>query len=145
MKPLLYATCLAIGLACSVEASAQSTFDLSAPPVGKQANTLMVRIRAIGMIPLDSSSSISLIGGQVNATAQAAPEVDFSYFLTDNIAFELIAATTRHNVSASDTALGHIDVGSVWVLPPTLTVQYHFFPHERLSPYAPVSMRASST
>jgi hypothetical protein len=27
-----------------------------------------------------------VIGGQANATAQAAPEIDFSYFLTDNIA-----------------------------------------------------------
>ena len=28
-----------------------------------------------------------------------------------------------------------MDVGSAWVLPPTLTLQYHFLPHERLSPY----------
>jgi len=143
MKRTLFATCLAAVLACSSGAWAQGVFDLSAPPVGKQANTVMVRLRAIGVIPLDSSSSISVIGGQVNATAQAAPEIDFSYFLTDNIAFELIAATTRHNVSASNTAIGHVDVGSVWVLPPTLTVQYHFFPNERFSPYLGAGINAS--
>ena len=82
-----------------------------------------------------------MIGGQVNASAQVAPEVDFSYFLTDNVAFELIAATTRHDVSASDTVLGHVDVGSVWVLPPTLTVQYHFLPS---SASAPISAPAST-
>jgi outer membrane protein W len=51
----------------------------------------MIRVRAIGVIPEDNSSSISVIGGHVSATAQAAPEIDFSYFLTDNIALELIA------------------------------------------------------
>jgi len=94
MQPTLFATCLAAVIACAFQASAQSAFDFSAPPVGKEAGTLMVRLRAIGVIPLDSSSSISVIGGHVNATAQAAPEVDFSYFITDNVALELIAATT---------------------------------------------------
>ena len=64
MKRTLFATCLAAVLACSSGAWAQGVFDLSAPPVGKQANTVMVRLRAIGVIPLDSSSSISVIGGQ---------------------------------------------------------------------------------
>lgn len=66
----------------------------------------------------------------MSATAQAAPALDFSYFATDNIAFELIAATTRHEVSASGTALaqgGKVDVGSVWALPPALTMQYQFY------------------
>jgi outer membrane protein len=143
MKPILFASCLLSAVACSSLAFAQSPFDLSAPPVGKQAGTIMIRVRAIGVIPLNSSSSISVIGGQVNATAQAAPEADFSYFFTDNIAVELIAATTRHNVSASNTAIGHVDVGSVWALPPTLTLQYHFFPHERFSPYIGAGINAT--
>ena len=61
-------------------ALAQGTFDLDAPPVGKAANTLMIRVRALGVIPLDTSSSISVVGGQVNATAQAAPEVSRHIF-----------------------------------------------------------------
>jgi outer membrane protein len=113
-------------------ASAQ-TVDGDAP-LGKAAGTFMVRARAIGVMPEDTSSSTS-IGGTVNVTAQAAPEADFSYFFTDHIAAELIAATTRHELSANGTAVGNADVGSTWVLPPTLTVQYHFMPHERFSPY----------
>jgi len=143
IKHALFASCLLSAIACSSAGFAQNIFNLDAPPVGKEAGTLMVRMRAIGVIPLTSSSSISVIGGRVNATAQAAPELDFSYFLTDNIAFELIAATTRHNVSASGTVLGHVDVGSVWALPPTLTVQYHFFPHERFSPYVGAGINAT--
>jgi outer membrane protein len=135
MKQALFATTLLSALTFGIAAQAQSPLDFNQPLVGKEANTFLVRARAIGVIPLDSSSSVSAIGGHVSATAQAAPEVDFSYFLTDNIAFELIAATTRHNVSAQGTALGTVDVGSVWVLPPTLTMQYHFMPHSTFSPY----------
>ncbi len=104
-------------------------------PVGKQAGTVMVRIRAIGVIPETLSSSISVIHGGVNVTSTAAPEVDVSYFFTDHLAAELIAASTRHELSGGHTALGHLDVGSVYVLPPTLTLQYHFLPQSRFSPY----------
>jgi len=63
-------------IAFSSLAFAQDALDLNAPPVGKAANTFMIRLRAIGVIPLDSSSSVSTLG--VSATAQAAPEIDFS-------------------------------------------------------------------
>ncbi len=142
MKRFLLATSLLSAIAFG-SAYAQSAPDASEPPVGKAAGTWMIRARAIGVIPLDSSSSITVIGGHVNATAQAAPELDFSYFFTDNIAVELIAATTRHSVSASNTVIGHVDVGSVWALPPTLTLQYHFLPHERFSPYIGAGINAT--
>jgi outer membrane protein len=116
-------------------ASAQGLPWDAAPPVGKQAGTFMIRIGAMGVIPLTSSSSISVIGGSVGATAQAAPELKLAYFFTDNIALEVIAGTTRHYVTANNTAVGDVDVGDTWVLPPTLTLQYHFLPHERFSPY----------
>jgi outer membrane protein len=109
-------------------------------PVGKQAGTLMVRIRAIGVLPENTSSSVSAIGGGVNVTSAAAPEVDLSYFFTDHIAVEGIAASTRHSVSAGHISIGHVDVGSVYVLPPTVTLQYHFTPHERFSPYVGAGM-----
>ena len=115
-------------------AHAQSA-NTSTDYVGKQAGTFMVRARVIEVAPLDSSSSISAIGGTVHASTQIAPEVDLSYFLTDNVAVEAIAASTRHELQARGTALGTVDVGSTYVLPPAVTLQYHFLPHERLSPY----------
>jgi outer membrane protein len=145
MRRTLFATTLLSAMAFGFAANAQGILDLNQPLVGKQAGTFMIRVRAIGVIPEDNSSSVSAIGGHVNATAQAAPEVDFSYFLTDNIAFELIAATTRHEVSVSGSALangGKVDVGSVWALPPALTVQYHFMPHSAFSPYVGVGLDA---
>jgi outer membrane protein len=107
----------------------------SADDGGKQAGAFMVRARLIDVIPQTSSSSISVIGGNVDVTSTLAPEVDFSYFFTDNIAAELIAATTRHTLSASNTAIGPVQVGTTWVLPPALTLQYHFMPKETFSPY----------
>lgn len=104
--------------------------------VPKQAGEVLVRARAIGIIPESNNSNVSVIGGHVDVTATPAPELDLTYFFTNNIAAELIAASTRHQVSASGTALGHVDVGSIWVLPPTVTAQYHFFPDRVFSPYA---------
>lgn len=92
----------------------------------------LVRLRAIGVLPSASSSTISLIGGEVTQISnQVVPELDFSYFLTPQIAVELILATARHSIEATDTALGRVDLGKASLLPPTLTAQYHlnFAPH----------------
>jgi outer membrane protein len=142
MKSILAASALALGLLAGGVAQAQTVgvqdaADANAP-VGKKAGTLMVRLRAIGVIPQNTSSSVSLIGGKVDVTATPAPEVDLSYFFTDNIAVEGIAASTRHSVSATGTVIGKVPVGNVWVLPPTVTLQYHFMPTSRFSPYVGV-------
>jgi outer membrane protein len=143
MRHALFATTLLSAMAVGMTAFAQSPFDLDQPAVGLQAGAFMLRSRAIGVIPLDSSSSISTIGGRVDATGQAAPELDLSYFITDNIAVEVIAATTRHEISAHGSAIGNLDVGGVRVLPPTVTLQYHFMPHARFSPYIGAGVNAT--
>ncbi|MCQ8278825.1 outer membrane beta-barrel protein [Acetobacteraceae bacterium KSS8] len=135
MSPRLasrFAALLLASTLCAPAAFAADPWDLA--PLGKQAGTVMVRLRAIGVLPENTSSATS-IGGSVEATNQAAPELDLSYFFTDHIAAELIAASTRHSISASRTAIGGVDIGSTYILPPTLTLQYHFRPHARFSPY----------
>jgi outer membrane protein len=118
--------CVAAGLACPATAAEDTP--------GKSAGDLMVRLRGIGVIP-NPSSTISPIGGHVEASDTAVPEADFSYFVTDNIAMELILATTQHDMSAKDTTLGNLNLGTVRLLPPTLTAQYHFMPKSAFSPY----------
>lgn len=86
----------------------------------------MIRARALGVIPQEDSSTITAVGGKAEVDNSLVPEVDVSYFFTDNIAAELIAATTKHDVTAKGTALGTVDAGHAWLLPPTLTLQYHF-------------------
>lgn len=83
------------------------------------------RLRFITVIP-NESASIEAIGGDVEISTAYVPELDFTYFFTKNWAAELILATTNHDVKAVNTAAGTIDLGDVWLLPPTLTLQYHF-------------------
>jgi outer membrane protein len=104
------------------------------------AEDFLVHLRAIGVLPENFNSSVSVLGGHVNATDQVTPEIDLSYFLTDHFSVEAIAATSRHNVSATGTALGKVDVGSVWALPPTVTLQYHLSPIYGFQPYAGVGL-----
>lgn len=96
-------------------------------------NRWMIRVRAIDVVP-DESSSTS-IGGNVTAQDSAVPEIDFTYFFTDHVAAELIAATSKHDMGAANTSLGNLDLGDVWLLPPTLTLQYHFNPDAQFRPY----------
>lgn len=127
MKKLLLATtaCLFLGTLAGEAALAQD---------GKAAGTFMLRGRAIAVVP-DESSTVTVIRGSVDASNAVVPEVDLSYFLTDNIAFELIAATTPHKMKDKGSTLGDVDLGTVWLLPPTLTAQYHFMPKSQFSPY----------
>jgi len=85
--------------------------------------------------PENNSSSLSTIGGSVSASTTAIPELDLSYFFTDKLAVEAIAGTSQHHITANGTKLGNVDVGNVWLLPPTVTVQYHPWPKAQFSPY----------
>lgn len=93
----------------------------------------LVRVRAIGVLP-DAGGNTS-IGGTPDADNRIVPEVDFTYFFTKHIAAELILATSPHNIKAKGTTSGDLDLGDVWLLPPTLTLQYYFTPDKKFSPY----------
>ncbi|MBX3456431.1 OmpW family outer membrane protein [Ferrovibrio sp.] len=101
---------------------------------GKSAGDIMLRGRLIGVIP-DEDSTVTVIGGKVDASNTWTAEADVSYFFTDNIAAELIAATTKHKMAVNGSTAGNVGLGDVWLLPPTLTLQYHFQPKAAFSPY----------
>lgn len=94
----------------------------------------LVRARGIAILP-DESSSVTPIGGDINIDDAYVPELDFSYFFNDNIALELIAATSKHDAEANGTSLGDLDLGDFWVLPPTLLAQYHLPLGSNFKPY----------
>ena len=123
-----------------------------------EAGDIVVRLRATSVRP-DTSSTLgattqattsytntqmtNLYGTDGNAATlhvdnNTIPEVDFSYYITKNIAAELILATgTRHDVSISGSsgAYANHNLGSVNLLPPTLTAQWHFNPDQTIDPY----------
>lgn len=100
----------------------------------------VLRARWIVVAPDDSSSPISTIGGTASVDTQIAPELDLSYFFTENIAVEAIAAVARHRARANGTAAGNVNLGEVSLLPPTVTLQWHFMPRNMLSPYLGVGV-----
>ncbi|MEO1030655.1 MAG: OmpW family outer membrane protein [Bacteroidota bacterium] len=89
-------------------------------------NKWQIRLRVISVIP-NESADIETIDGDVEINTAFVPELDFTYFFSKNWAAELILGTAKHEVDAVNTAAGNIDLGDVWLLPPTLTLQYHFY------------------
>lgn len=76
---------------------------------------------------------------QLEVDNNTIPELDLSYYVTKNIALELILALgTSHdvNINGSGTAvIPTTGLGSVNLLPPTLTAQWHFMPDQMFDPY----------
>lgn len=101
---ILVPVALAIALAGSVASAAQGDW--------------LGRARVININPDASSSALNL-----NASTETTLELDFTYFVTNNLGLELILATREHDITSGGTP-----VGSVALLPPTLTLQYHFAP-----------------
>lgn len=100
------------------------------------ASPWQIGIRAIDVVPAAGSSPITGIGGHVTSiSSDIVPELDINYFFTKHLSSELILATTRHSVEATKTAVGNVDLGGVGVLPPTVTVLYHFLPTSLINPY----------
>ncbi len=121
-----------------------------------EAGDIVVRLRATHVAP-DEDSKLGKqtdqtygagtaaavygnAGAKLRADSNTIPELDFSYYITKNIAAELILALgTRHDVSVSGSraagALTKSGLGSINLLPPTLTVQWHFMPDQTFDPY----------
>lgn len=130
-------------LACGLATGAVvRTAGAQEAPRGKHAGDFLVGLGAIGVLPT-TGGTVSRIGGTPIASNSASPQLDFTYFLRDRIAINLIAATTEHAVSVRNSALGTVQLGHVWALPPTLTVQYHPLPAARLSPYVGVGLNTT--
>jgi len=99
----------------------------------------MVRVRALGIFPDDSSSTFVLGGAAISGATDVDDaytlDLDIAYFFTPNWAAELTLTYAQHDVKAHNTPLGEIDLGSFDLLPPTLTMQYHFLPANKFRPY----------
>ena len=102
-----------------------------------EAGDFVVRARIANVSP-DEDSNVVVGGtpsGELKVDSNTIPEIDFSYYVTKNIAVELILATgTRHDVKLSNAGTS-TPLGSVNLLPPTLTVQWHFNPDQMIDPY----------
>ena len=138
MKKLLLATLMAGASLIGIAGTASA-----------EDNPWMIRGRVVGVLPSESadlSVGGAATGGSVDISDTYVPELDISYFFTKHIAAELILATTKHDVTATNVAAvagADVKIGSVWVLPPTLTLQYHFDNGGKFKPYVGAGVNAT--
>jgi outer membrane protein len=117
----IFAVALGAALLAATGAQAQQT----------QGNWL-VRARVIDIVPENKSDAGLVPADAVTLNNVVAPEVDFTYFFTKNIAAELILTyPQKHDVDLAGVG----QIGTVKHLPPTLTLQYHFLPDGQYRPY----------
>lgn len=117
----------------------------SLPAQAYEAGDWVFRARIISVSPDESSSVVSINGAPqattgVGVDSDTVPEIDFTYMLHRNWGLELILGTSHHNVSPNAPLAGALGNNSniidAKVLPPTLTLQYHFAPSSNIRPYA---------
>jgi outer membrane protein len=75
--------------------------------------------------PNDSSQQIGETGSEVAVDSATTLELDVTYMFSSHFGLEVIAATTKHDLAAAGGALNGANLGSVKVLPPTATLQWH--------------------
>lgn len=112
---------------------------LSTPVMAKEKGDILVRLRAVAFLT-DTSGTTAELGGSARTSDDFIPELDFTYFITDNIAAELILAYTQNSVEVLGSTAGDLDLGSTLLLPPILSLQYHFQPKSKFSPYLGVGV-----
>ena len=104
----------------------------------KAAGLRMVNVRVTDVAP-DAGDSITTLAGaptglKADVSDDVMPTLGLTYFFTDHVAVEAIAGTTKHTIRAQGGATD-IKVKETWVLPPVVSVQYHFAPAAKVSPY----------
>lgn len=104
----------------------------------KTAGTVMLNVRVTDVAP-DAGDAITTTAGaatglKADVSDTVVPSVGLTYFFTDHIAVEAIAATSRHTIRAQGGTTD-LKVKETWVLPPVVSLQYHFAPAAKVSPY----------
>lgn len=111
--------------------AATALVTLATPAAAEEApGTIFVRLRALEIVP-DVSSHVGSSTGLVNITDTTIPEIDISYFFTSHWAVEVIAGTDKHSIYLKDGTY----LGSSYLLPPVVALQYHFDQIGFLKPY----------
>ena len=111
----------------------------------KTTGTFILAGRVTDVSP-DASGRINTVAGaatglNVDVKADVMPTLGFTYFLNEHVAVEAILGTTKHVISAVGAG-GTTAVHDTWVLPPVVTLQYHFQPKARVSPYVGAGLNA---
>ncbi|MBW8812954.1 MAG: outer membrane beta-barrel protein [Caulobacterales bacterium] len=104
----------------------------------KAKGMIVLDVRVTDVAPTGTDPIYTAAGANTGLRAKVKydvmPTIGVSYFLTDNFAADLTLGTTKHKIRAHGAGVD-VAVKDTWVLPPTLTLQYHFAPKSKISPY----------
>lgn len=113
---------------------------IATPAMAYEAGDWLVRGRIINVNPHDDSSVLTIGGSPTAGTgvtvdSDTVPELDITYMVDRNWGLELILGYSKHDVTSFGAGLTDPKVINAKVLPPTLTLQYHFAPDSNIRPY----------
>lgn len=91
------------------------------------------------LVALSGGAGSQIFGSGANVSTTVIPEIDVSYYFTKNIAIEAICCVSKHKVTGAGVLQG-LNIGSTWVFPPTVLLQYHFTNFGAFQPYIGVGV-----
>ena len=111
-----------------------------AQAVDVSSDKYVVKIGIADVEPKSDNGTVYTALGDfgVDISNSVRPSVTFEYLITPNIGVELLAAWPFSHDIELDHGVGK--VGSVDLLPPTLSLQYHFLPGAVVSPFVGVGI-----
>ncbi|MBS9478197.1 OmpW/AlkL family protein [Ancylobacter radicis] len=124
-----------LGSAHAADLGATPAPVFKAPAPVEEFNPWMIRVRVLAVMPEDGGSVNGVPGSDLSYSDSVVPELDITYFFTKNWAAELILGVTPHDIDGAGSLSGLGKIGEVWLLPPTLTLQYHFTDFGAFKPY----------
>ena len=120
------------------------TAAIAAPSMAQEPGNWIVRGRVIHVTPNDRSGEVTTLAGSgVGVGDDTTAELDITYMLRPNWGLELILGTTQHDLTGKGTIANLGKIGKTALLPPTLTLQYHFTPKADVRPYAGIGVNYS--
>ncbi|WP_348766549.1 OmpW family outer membrane protein [uncultured Salinisphaera sp.] len=128
-------TVVALSWACTLLASVASA--APAQTGDFEGGDWLVRAVIVAVVPVDVTSDVEPIGGEVDIPSSIQPGFDISYFFTSHWSIELLGGLHEQDYSVRNSALpvAKLDVGTVTSGTVAATLQYHFVLGSAFKPY----------
>jgi outer membrane protein len=104
---------------------------LATPLAQAEAGPWRFTVGAHNVDPKSDNGSLAAGALEVEVGDSWRPTITGEYFFNENLGLEVLAAVPfKHDVQ-----LNGADAGDITHLPPTISLQYHFSPEAKVSPY----------
>ncbi len=104
-----------------------------------EAGDVLIRGSVVVVHPL-KEARITPTGGELHVDTIVTPAIDATYFLDDEFAVEFVPGLVRHKAKVTGSTRGDKNLGAVWAIAPTVTLQYHHQTESGIKPYFGMGM-----